>query len=378
MTKILVIDDDECFRELLVTILTKHGFETVVAGSGGEGVKIARDHSPQVILCDVRMSGADGYLTLYALRRDKQISMTPFILMSGFPLMATKLPGTERGADGVLSKPFTVEQLLEAIQSAMSGQGRTREAASARLSDLQAAIKTCGGLSAPLQHLLAAAEFIEKSQQDVQPGQLAGLARDIRQTAGRLQRTVNNCRLWARLNQLESDWNGLAELRKHTTNVRAVIEPIAKEVAARLGRTHDLCMQLAEGDAAISGDLLGTLAGELVDNAFRYSSPGSKVWLGANRCRDEYAVSIRDFGPGITAQTLKQFGSPGSLDDVMNQRDGRGLGLAIARRVVEVHQGTLNIYGQKEGGTEIIVMIPAALDGLNAGGSDRNCVFALD
>ena len=72
-----------------------------------------------MILCDVYMEGADGRLTLYALRRDPHVASIPFILMSAIALSGEVLPGTGRGADGFLRKPFTQEELLATIGSCL-------------------------------------------------------------------------------------------------------------------------------------------------------------------------------------------------------------------------------------------------------------------
>lgn len=119
MTKILVIDDDDSLRRTLGATLEQQGFQVLQATSGAKGVELARELQPDVILCDVYMEGADGRLTLYALRRDPQVASIPFVLMSAIALSGEALPGTGRGADGFLRKPFTQEKLLATIGSCL-------------------------------------------------------------------------------------------------------------------------------------------------------------------------------------------------------------------------------------------------------------------
>src|SRR2546427_2175474 len=130
MPKILVIDDEEAFRGSLITMLEKKGFDVLQAPSGALGVQLARAHIPDLILCDVNMGGVGGNLTLYALRRDPQIASIPFILMSGFLSGGDTPPGIERGADGFLAKPFSIEKLLSTIQRCLSKPEPTWLAAS--------------------------------------------------------------------------------------------------------------------------------------------------------------------------------------------------------------------------------------------------------
>src|SRR5438552_16595283 len=120
MSKILVIDDDAAFRSVLATMLEKQGLEVLQAASGAEGVQLARTDTPNLILCDVELGGVGGNLVLYAVRRDPQLAHIPFILMSGHGLGGdTALPGTERGADGFLAKPFSPAKLTATIDACL-------------------------------------------------------------------------------------------------------------------------------------------------------------------------------------------------------------------------------------------------------------------
>jgi two-component system, sensor histidine kinase and response regulator len=83
MAKVLVIDDDNALRATLAASLIKKGFEVIEAADGAEGVKRAQDQLPDLILCDVNMEGADGPLTLHALRHDPKLGAIPFLLMTG-------------------------------------------------------------------------------------------------------------------------------------------------------------------------------------------------------------------------------------------------------------------------------------------------------
>ena len=82
MSKILVIDDEAWLREMIRLALAQHDFEVIEAGDGPEGVSVAREQLPDLILCDVNMDKAGaGYTTLAKLREDPATAAIPFILM---------------------------------------------------------------------------------------------------------------------------------------------------------------------------------------------------------------------------------------------------------------------------------------------------------
>src|SRR5437870_1623117 len=117
MAKVLVIEDDGPFRATLIASLQKKGFEVIEAADGADGIKLAHAQQPDLILCDVNMSGADGYLTLHSLRHDPKLGAIPFLLMTGQPHDAGMRQAMELGADDYLAKPFSNKQLFAAIEA---------------------------------------------------------------------------------------------------------------------------------------------------------------------------------------------------------------------------------------------------------------------
>src|SRR4029079_14471626 len=83
MKKILVIDDEEWLREMMLLALRPRGFEVIEAENSEPSIEIARKEVPDLILCDVNMDKVDGYLTLSSLRSEPITASIPFILMTG-------------------------------------------------------------------------------------------------------------------------------------------------------------------------------------------------------------------------------------------------------------------------------------------------------
>jgi two-component system, sensor histidine kinase and response regulator len=185
MAKILVIDDDDSFRSTLVATLGKHGFEVFQAQGGAKGVQLARDLQPDVILCDVNMEGADGRLTLFAMRRDPQVASIPFVLMSGQALGGEALPGTGRGADGFLRKPFTQEKLLITIEMCV---GKVHPATVVNNETCGASLQQA--LLQPLDEIIEATRRISATDPQDAPAEVKRLAKQAHQSALRLKNLI--------------------------------------------------------------------------------------------------------------------------------------------------------------------------------------------
>ena len=360
MPKILVIDDEEAFRSTLITILEKKGYDVLQAASGAIGVHLARTHLPDLILCDVNMTGVGGNLTLYALRRDPQIASIPFILMSGYVSGGDTPPGIERGADGFLSKPFSTEKLLTTIHGCLSKPGRAPVVATDASggSPLMAGLDSSSGLLVTLSRILDITQLIGNTGRPLQPKEIIDLAGQAHAAASRLHRRIENCLFYAEVERLASDWQQAASLQEHRTGIHEIVESVAREKARTLERTADLDLRIDDALVAISADSLKKIMEELLDNAFRYSRPGKAVHLKTVVVADHVALSITDEGCGMTPEQVAQAGGPIPLDQVLLAQQGSGLGLSISRRLIELHHGTLVIHSKPGRGTTVTVTLP--------------------
>jgi DNA-binding response OmpR family regulator len=122
MKNILVIDDKEEIRTLIKAVLGTYGFNVIEADNGQMGVQMLRDQRPDLVVCDVNMPGMDGYETLGAVRESSTTAPIPFILMTGLVSRDGFRRGMTCGADDYLVKPFTTDELIEAVMSRLARQ----------------------------------------------------------------------------------------------------------------------------------------------------------------------------------------------------------------------------------------------------------------
>jgi CRP-like cAMP-binding protein/FixJ family two-component response regulator len=114
---ILVIDDNENIRENTAEILTLAGYNTLTAGNGKQGVDVAINQKPDLIVCDIMMPELDGYGVLHLLRKNEQTKFIPFIFLTAKTERGDLRKGMEMGADDYITKPFDDIELLNAIET---------------------------------------------------------------------------------------------------------------------------------------------------------------------------------------------------------------------------------------------------------------------
>ncbi|MEM8714480.1 MAG: response regulator [Cyanobacteria bacterium P01_G01_bin.4] len=112
---ILIVDDEAQTRALFLNCLAFEGFQTLGASCGSDGLRLAQQHSPDLIVCDIMMPDIDGYQVLSSLRESQSTQNIPFIFLTAKSTMPELRIGMNLGADDYLAKPCTIEQFLGAI-----------------------------------------------------------------------------------------------------------------------------------------------------------------------------------------------------------------------------------------------------------------------
>ncbi|MEY4930473.1 MAG: hypothetical protein RI909_1197, partial [Bacteroidota bacterium] len=117
MKTILIIEDDQNIRESIAELLETQSYRVLSAGNGMEGISVAIENQPDLIVCDVMMPGLDGYEVVTAIRNEKKLAEVPFIFLSAKTQRLDLRKAMNLGADDYLSKPFKAHELFEAIEA---------------------------------------------------------------------------------------------------------------------------------------------------------------------------------------------------------------------------------------------------------------------
>lgn len=120
--KILVVDDLEQNRMLLKDVLEYFGYDVVEAGNGEEGVKLARDELPDLILMDMNMPVMDGYAALKALRSDPLTRGLRVAAITSFAVEDDVRSVMSAGADGYIPKPIDIRGLPAVVEKMLAGR----------------------------------------------------------------------------------------------------------------------------------------------------------------------------------------------------------------------------------------------------------------
>jgi two-component system sensor histidine kinase/response regulator len=361
MKRILVIDDEEWLREMIHLALKQKGFEVIESNNGADGIEKARRELPDLILCDINMEKVDGYLTLASLRNEAPTAAIPFILMTGLADNAGMRHGMELGADDYLAKPFTTDALYAAVEARLKKAQTVRDEAERKLAHLRDNISLMmpHEMRTPLNGILSNAELLAHSAGTLKTSEIAEIGQEIHNSSQRLEKLIENFLIYAQLELIAADPKNVNALRiGKTEHSDPLIHKHATAQADQANRIKDLSLDLVDITFPMAAEYLAKVADELVQNAFKFSDPGTPVRVTSSEAFNAVVLSVSDRGRGFSTEQIVQIGAYMQFERKINEQQGLGLGLTIAKRLVELHGGALSIEGKKGEGATIVAKLP--------------------
>lgn len=375
MKCILAVEDEQNIRINLQEILEFSDYEVLIAANGEEGLKLALQRQPDLIISDIQMPKMDGYQFLQALRSYPTTHLIPVIFLTGRIDRLDQRRAMELGADDYVTKPFTPEELVSAIEARLSRNDASlqqqREQIEAFCSQLSRTLPH--ELNTPLNGISSSVDLLLFAYDKLSQKEIFELLAVIQSSSKRLHRLIQNFLLYAELEikVREQYRRGLAinatekSLIGLSTNLD-VIQRVAETIAIKYERISDLRVNLPILKVQLPETQLRKIFSELIDNAFKFSSRGQLVNLSAHFERNFVQIQLCDRGRGMTAAQLNELGAYVQFERKLYEQQGCGLGLTIARRMIELFGGGVSIYSVPKAGTTVEISIPGVAPPLTA------------
>ena len=418
---ILLVDDQPARLLAYDAILGDLGQNLVTAASGVEALdRLMRDEFA-VILLDVSMPGMDGFETAATIHRHPRFERTPIIFVTAYHVTdLDRLKGYELGAVDYVYVPVVpavlrskvavlVElhlkrrelQALNAVLAQANAElaqaNSTLQAEQAyELQRLNATLEEANGelelANRNLQAEMVARESLEKALREADRRKdefLAMLAHELRNPLAPIQNAVQLMDMsglqdpqivWCRdvierqsrqLARLVDDLLDVSRITQGKINVEREPVDVSAVVARAVetsrplidSRRQELTVEMPAQPLRVMGDVtrLAQIVGNLLNNAAKYTEDAGRIRVAVERDGGEVVIRVRDTGVGIPADMVAH------VFDLFTQEDrtlhraqgGLGIGLALVRRLVEMHGGTVTAYSQGPGtGSEFTVRLP--------------------
>jgi signal transduction histidine kinase len=359
--RILCIEDNYEMRKIILMTLESEGFETDEAEDGRKGLNRALEMPPDLIICDIQMPGLDGYETLEELRKHESTSQIPFIFLTGVDPKAHFRKGMNLGADDFISKPFDVDDLIRAVKVRLQKAERRKKEAQHAIDDLSEKIMRAlpHELRTPMTGILGLAELLSSQAEELGPLDVKDLAQSLFESAVRMNQTLDKFWIHTQCLILSRDSNKItASSQTGTKEADKIIQHIAVELANNHNRSSDLCLNLLPIYMAIAEQYLEQILRQIIDNAFKFSSSGSKVIISMTAENNLGTIVVQDNGRGMSEDQIHKINTFMQFDREQYEQQGLGLGLMIARRLTKIHNGGFNISSSPQNGLTISLSFP--------------------
>lgn len=391
--RVLYIEDDVDSRRLVSRVLTTSGYEVFLAADGLEGVTVAKDSRPQLVLMDINLPSLDGRVVTTRLRGLPGLEIIPIVALTANTSPGSRELALAAGCTGFLTKPIDVDLLPEQVESFLNGQKHTLhpqiftqslarhaqdvvvqletkvrelEKINERLyrldrlksdfitlasHELRTPLTLVSGYSQLLEMQLSQMQDEEINEQTVQKS--LDSARKLNRGIERLARVVDEVIGVSRIATNRLD------LFFAPVQLNEVILQIVDELAPiMLDRQLQINLDGLGGSVVVPGDAdhIRTAVTNIIENAIKYTPDGGMITLAAENKGEAVIVKVQDTGIGIPQADqpfiFDQFYVVGSIDNHSSSKygfmgGGLGVGLAITRGIIEAHNGRIWVESEK-------------------------------
>lgn len=372
---ILIVDDDAQNLKLLNAALSEAGYGVAVANGGAVCFKVLEKRHPDLILCDVIMPEIDGYEVCRRLKASPEHRDTPLIFLTSRTDTEDLLRGFEVGAVDYVTKPFNKAELLARVRThtelkqardTILENSRQLESLNQRLKTLDAEKNHFLGIVAhdlknPLTTIMMSAEMVEDRADKVSEEQLVDYMQMIQRNASRIRTIIMNL---LDVNRIES---GKLAVDLKPFDLRDFIARLLDQYRDKAERKQiRMHLEAPQETVLLVSDenIVYQIGDNLLSNALKYSPPDRHVFVSVRAESDSVSFSIRDQGPGFTAEDKqKLFEKFARLSAQPTAGESStGLGLSIVKRLCELLAGDIHCESEPGEGTTFTVTLPRAVN----------------
>jgi two-component system sensor histidine kinase/response regulator len=361
LSRILIIDDEEVVLDSCTRILKNGPYKIATATDGRRGLSLVEEFQPDLIYVDLKMPGLSGIEVIDKIR-DSDPSIV-VIVITGYATVSSAVEAMKNGAYDFLPKPFTPDEFRLITQRGLDKRRLVLETIQLRKEKEMLREQFAAIVSHELKAPLGAVQqnlYVLVSELSNQ------LNKDQEDRFERMQTNIKDLitliLTWLRV--LSVDVMKIRETFKPII-ISTILSKATESVIPHATRKDvEIITSVKDPISPVNGDE-GTLVEAVVNilgNAIKYSRSGSQIKLSAEEIESHILISIVDTGIGISKEDL-----PYIFNDFYTGKDGQkiekssGLGLAITRRIVEAHNGSISAESEMGKGTTFSICLPALI-----------------
>jgi CheY-like chemotaxis protein len=344
--KILVVEDENEVRKIVCEMLELNGYECLLAPDGEAGCRLAQEHLPDLIVCDIAMPKMDGYQVLAALRSNSATETIPLVFLTAKVERQNVREGMELGADDYITKPFSEKELIRSISSRLKKREAHEKDVKSRVSEIRTQMQ--GSLSheliTPLNGIMGFAGLLAEDAFALKREEIREMAGMILECCERQHEMIKKVLHYVGLEALQRDKEKQEILsRSRLEKPHEIIAEVSLHCARKCERESDLKLALEPCCLAMEKEYFNWMTNELLENALKFSTKGTPVAVSLKMQAGQARLTVENMGRGMKPEQIEAVGPFTQFDRNIYEQQGLGLGLAICERIMACHRGSINL-----------------------------------
>ncbi|MBU3190499.1 response regulator [Clostridium bowmanii] len=389
--RILIVDDEYVNRKVIKNYLSNDTFEVLEASSGAEALKLVEENKNlDLVILDMIMPDILGYKVCEIIREKQSIFELPVLIMTADSNLEHLVISFECGANDYLRKPFNMHELLCRINTLITLKYSVKQALSlvhelgiaknqVKVLSMKSAesskqveklmaydkVKTeffanlSHELRTPLNVICSTIQLLKSLDGSRKLGEerIKYYINIMNQNSLRLLRLINNI---IDTTKIEADY---ISLQLKNGDIVYVVEEISQSVAEYI-KNHGISLifdtDVEEKTIAFDEEKIERIMLNLLSNAVKFTKEDGSIFVNVYDKGDFVEISIKDTGIGIAKDKLKFiFERFAQIDkSTSRQNEGSGIGLALVKSLVEMHDGEIHVLSEEGKGSEFIITLP--------------------
>ncbi len=355
--RILIIDDEKAICDACYQVLAGEGYTVEVSQDGASGLRKLDDFKPDIIFIDLMMPGVSGTDVLAAVRERDSLIMP--IVITGFATIERAVESMKMGAYDFLAKPFTPQQLRVITERALDRRNAALEAARLQQEKEKMRQNFISMVSHELRTpLVAVMQYLEVIRSGAAGTVADDQMRIVDRMNVRLSELLKMIDRWLKLTRIED-----VHLRKDflpcdlAMIIRDSIDTL-KDAVDNMNIAVVFDTTSSESMVLGNPDMLKEVFVNLISNGMKYNKAGGRVDISLAEKEDFLVVDVSDTGVGIAEEDVPRVGEEFYRVKREGTAPGIGVGLAIVKKILDIHAGMLEIESKLNEGSKFSVFLP--------------------
>lgn len=357
MYKILVVEDEINVRENISEILLSFEYEVLSAKDGKDALGKLNSFQPDLIVSDIMMPVMDGYTFYNECRNNPKLEDVPFIFLTAKSQIKDIRTGMAFGVEDYITKPFRANDLLNSIAVRIDKKEKSRSKLDKIKNNIAKYVPH--ELRTPLISILGFSDLILSDGETLSREEIIDMVSRISRAGKRLHSLVEKFIIFSDLQLRLYDVNELKRIRSSVTrDFHNCVELIVSEKSNQFNRKKDVELNLEPADIQGDSFYTETIVREIIENALKFSDPGTAIKISGRSADGFYKLSVIDRGYGFAKNVIDQIDSFTQFNKSDLQQTGLGLGLQLSKKIAVLLDGKIEIFSDGRDDTEVLISLP--------------------